>query len=163
MLDVLRAWDLAQEDFLILDPEETLASAVEKLLFRMEACSTPCGIVQDKNGRFLGTLSSHRALRAMGEGIQSVGALAARGVDTDKAVHAACRVVGGHTVREHMYTKALEVEPSATVEELLRLFAGTTAHFAVVTDAGRALGLLELDDMFRMLAKDMIAEIPLEV
>ena len=32
MLDLLRAWDLAQEDLLILRPDEDLASAVRKLL-----------------------------------------------------------------------------------------------------------------------------------
>ena len=53
MLDLLRAWDLAQEDLLIFAPEDPLASAVEKLLARMEAGGgTPCGIVQDANGRF---------------------------------------------------------------------------------------------------------------
>ena len=35
MLDLLRAWDLAQEDLLIFAPEDPLASAVEKLLARM--------------------------------------------------------------------------------------------------------------------------------
>ena len=59
MLDLLRAWDLAQEDLLILRPDEDLASAVRKLLERAESHpGSPCGIVEDENGRFLGTLST---------------------------------------------------------------------------------------------------------
>lgn len=162
MLDLLRAWDLAQEDLLILDPDESLCSAVKKLLDRKESGrGAACGIVQDGNGRFLGTLSTHRALRAIGQGIQRVGAFSSSpDVDMDKAVHAVCHMVGGHTVRDHMYTKALEVPPSTTVHELLRRFADNTAHFAVVTEAGRALGLLELDDIFRMFAQEMISDKP---
>lgn len=164
MLDMLRAWDLAQDELLILSPNESLASAVAKLLARL-GHGAPCGIVQDEGGRFLGTLSTHRALRAIGESIQSLGAMkAGRGVvDTDKAVHAACRVVGAHTVREHMYTKTLEVPPSATVSEVLQRFAGNTAHYVVVTEAGKALGLLELDDLFKTFAQDMCSENPLEM
>lgn len=162
MLDLLRAWDLAQEDFLIFDPEELLASAVKKLLEHMETGKgANCGIVQDKNGLFLGTLSTHRALRAIGETLQTTGALAASPeVDMNKAVHAACRMVGGHTVRAHMYTKALEVAPHTPVPELLKRFAGNTAHYAVVTEAGRALGLLDLDDIFKAFAQDMLSSKP---
>ena len=163
MLDLLRAWDLAQEDLLIFAPEDPLASAVEKLLARMEAGGgTPCGIVQDANGRFLGTLSTHRALRAIGQAIQTVGAFeASPQVDTDRAVHAVCRMVGGHTVRDHMFTRVLEVAPHTPLPEILRRFADNMGHFAVVTEAGRALGLLELDDVFKTFAASMLSERPI--
>jgi signal-transduction protein with cAMP-binding, CBS, and nucleotidyltransferase domain len=82
------------------------------------------------------------------------------GVDAKKAVHAVCHVAGGHTVRQHMYTEALEVSPQTPIHELLRMFAGNTAHFVVVTEAGRALGLLELDDIFKFFAHEMLSEKP---
>lgn len=162
MLDLLRAWDLAQEDLLIFAPEDPLASAVEKLLARMEAGGgTPCGIVQDANGRFLGTLSTHRALRAIGQAIQTVGAFeASPQVDTDRAVHAVCRMVGGYTVADHMYTKSLQVPPSMPLHEILRRFADSMGHFAVVVEAGKALGLLELDDIFKTFAQEMLSDKP---
>lgn len=165
MMDLLRAWDLAQDDLLLLAPDESLHSAVKKLLKRKESgVGAACGIVQDSNGRFVGTLSTHRALRAIGHNIQNVGAFSSSPeVDVDKAVHAVCRMVGGHTVRDHMYTKALEVSPSTTIHELLRRFADTTAHFAVVTEAGRPLGLLELDDVFKFFASEMLSEKPVAV
>lgn len=165
MMDLLRAWDLAQDDLLLLTPDESLKSAVRKLMARKEAGDgAPCGIVQDSNGRFLGTLSTHRALRAIGNNLQNIGAFSSSpDVDVDKAVHAVCRMVGGHAVRDHMYTKALEVSPSTTVHELLRRFADTTAHFAVVTEAGKALGLLELDDIFKFFASEMLSEKPVAV
>ncbi len=157
MLDRLRAWDIAQEDLLILHPNDTLFSAVEKLLERAQnGVRTPCGIVQDKNGRFLGTLSTHRALRAMGHELQKSGAFKAQGVDVQKAVRAVCHLVGGHTVGDHMYDKALEVKPSMPAHELLKLFSTNTAHFAVVTEAGKALGLIELDDIFKTFAGEML-------
>ena len=34
-------------------------------------------------------------------------------------------------------------------------------HFAVVTEAGRALGLLELDDVFKTFAASMLSEKPI--
>ena len=152
MLDLLRAWDLAQEDLLIFAPEDPLASAVEKLLARMEAGGgTPCGIVQDANGRFL----------AIGQAIQTVGAFeASPQVDTDRAVHAVCRMVGGHTVADHMYTKSLQVPPSMPLHEILRRFADSMGHFAVVVEAGKALGLLELDDIFKTFAQEMLSDKP---
>ena len=96
MLDLLRAWDLAQEDLLILRPDEDLASAVRKLLERAESHpGSPCGIVEDENGRFLGTLSTHRALRAIGGAIEKAGIFeSSRQIDVDRAVHALCRMVG---------------------------------------------------------------------
>lgn len=161
MMDLLRAWDLAQENLLIFDPEESLSSAVEKLLDRMEkGGGTPCGIVQDQNGRYLGTLSAHRALRAIGQAIQHVKAFDTPGVNIDEAVHAVCRMVGGHTVREHMYTKSLQVPPRMPLHELLRSFADNTGHFAVVVEAGKALGLLELDDIFKTFAQEMLSDKP---
>ena len=162
MLELLRAWDLAQEDILILDPEESLASAVRKLLERLEQRrGTTCAIVQDAAGRFLGTLSAHRALRAMGGEAQASGAFRnTPGVDAEKAMHAICHVAGGHTVRQHMYTRALETPPQTPVYDLLRRFAGNTSHFIVVTEAGRALGLLELDDVFKTFAREMLSSSP---
>jgi CBS-domain-containing membrane protein len=162
MLELLRAWDLVQEDILILDPEESLASAVKKLLERLEqGRGTPCAIVQDAGGRFLGTLSTHRALRAMGGEVEASGAFRnTPGVDEEKAVHAACHMAGGRTVRQHMYTGALEIPPRTPVHDLLRRFAGNTAHFIVVTEAGRALGLLELDDVFKIFAREMLNSSP---
>ncbi len=159
MLDRLRAWDIAQEDLLILHPEDTLRSAVEKLLERAhKGVRTPCAIVQNSSGHFLGTLSTHRALRAMGHELQKSGAFKAQGVDVQKAVRAVCRLVGGHTVADHMYDKALEVKPSMPVHELLKLFSANTAHFAVVTEAGKALGLIELDDIFKTFAGEMLGD-----
>ena len=157
MLDLMRAWDLAQEDLLLFDPEDSLSSAAQKLLQRREnGVPTPCGIVQDANGRFLGTLSTHRVLRAIGKAIDDVGAFKPSAeVDMERAVHAACHLVGGEPVKKHMYTKAMEVSPRTTLPELLHRFAATTAHFAVVTEAGRALGLLDLDDIFKNFALEM--------
>ena len=163
MLDLLRAWDLAKEDLLLLHPDDDLASAVKKLLERAETHSgSPCGIVQDENGRFLGTLSTHRALRAIGAAIEEAGIFASsRQINMDRAVHALCRMVGGHTVRDHMYTKVLEVAPHTPLPEILRRFADSMGHFAVVTEAGRALGLLELDDVFKTFAASMLSEKPI--
>lgn len=163
MLDLMRAWDLAQEDFLVLRPEDPLSKAVRQLLEQMNTSTGPrCAIVQDAQGRFVGTLSTHRALRAMGQELEKVGAFRfATNVDSDKAVRAVCRMVGSHTVEQHMYTKALQVNPQTPIHELLALFANNTAHFAVVVEAGRALGILELDDIFRNLAHEMIDTMPL--
>lgn len=161
MLDLLRAWDLAQEDLLIFAPEESLASAAGKLLDRLEhGKGTPCGIVQDENGRFLGTLSTHRALRAVGQALQNVKAFDTPGVNIDEAVHAVCHMVGGHTVADHMYTKSLQVPPSLPLHEILSRFADNTGHFAVVIEAGKALGLLELDDIFKTFAQEMLNDKP---
>ena len=167
MLNTLRAWDIAQDDLLILHPDESLASAVKKLQERAEHHSgSPCGIVQDDAGRFLGTLSTHRALRAIGAALTDAHLLNAgrdqhdQG-DIDRAVHALCRMVGGHTVRDHMYTKVLEVAPQTSIPEILRRFANGMGHFAVVTEAGRAIGLLELDDVFKTFAADMLSATPL--
>ena len=163
MLDLLRAWDLAQEALLRLHPDEDLASAVRKLLERAETHpGSPCGIVEDENGRFLGTLSTHRALRAIGGAIEKAGIFESRRqIDVDRAVHARSRMVGGHTVREHMYTRVLEVAPHTPLPEILRRFADNMGHFAVVTEAGRALGLLELDDVFKTFAASMLSETPI--
>ena len=160
MLEVLRAWDLAQEDLLIFSPDDNLVHAARKLLDRKEqGGGTPCGIVQDSTGRFLGTLSTHRLLRAIGQAIEEVGAFdPAPNVDMDRAVNASCHLVGGQTVRQHMYTKALQVSPRTTLPELLHSFARSTAHFAVVVEAGRALGLLDLDDIFKNFALEMCDE-----
>lgn len=162
MLDLLRAWDLAQEELLVFAPEDTLASAVKQLLRRLEVGrGTPCGIVQDGNGRFLGTLSTHRALRIIGQAIQKVGAFeSSPQVDMDRAVHAVCRMVGGHTVAEHMYTKSLQVPPSMPLHEILRSFADSMGHFAVVVEAGKALGVLDLDDIFKTFAQEMLSDRP---
>ena len=163
MLDLLRAWDLAQEDLLILRPDEDLASAVRKLLERAESHpGSPCGIVEDENGRFLGTLSTHRALRAIGGAIEKAGIFeSSRQIDVDRAVHALCRMVGGHTVRDHMFTRVLEVAPHTPLPEILRRFADNMGHFAVVTEAGRALGLLELGDAFKPFAAAVLSGRPI--
>lgn len=79
----------------------------------------------------------------------------------DRAVHALCRMVGGHTVRDHMFTRVLEVAPHTPLPEILRRFADNMGHFAVVTEAGRALGLLELDDVFKTFAASMLSERPI--
>jgi len=164
MLDLLRAWDVAQEDMLVFDPEEKLCEAVKKLLARKETGKgSACGVVQDKQGRFLGTLSTHRALRTIGHALHDVGSLHAGAVDQDRAVHAVCHMVGGYSVGDCMYTKTLQVPPATTVQELLRLFARTTAHYAVVVDAGRALGLLDLDDIFKTFAREMLSQNPVPI
>ena len=60
-----------------------------------------------------------------------------------------------------MFTRVLEVAPHTPLPEILRRFADNMGHFAVVTEAGRALGLLELDDVFKTFAASMLSERPI--
>ena len=157
MFDVLRAWDLAQEDFLVLKPEQSLSSAVELMLRSIEQGKPDCAIVLGENDRYLGTLSTHRILREIGKEITNLGAFSnSPKTNTSRAVQAACQIVGNESVKKYIYTKSLEIAPQTSLAELLKLFSDTTAHIAVVTEAGRALGILQLDDIFKNFAAEML-------
>ncbi len=160
MLELMRAWDIAQEDVIMVRPKDPLAKAVEKLLERRRQGRPPyCALVVDDHGRYLGTLSTHRALRAIGQNLEKQGVFSpSPHLDSDKATRAVCRMVGTQTVEKHMYTKSLQISPQTTVPELLRLFSDNTGHFAVLVEAGRALGIVELDDIFNLLAPEMVEE-----
>ncbi len=141
-----RAWDIVREEFPKLREDDSLAEAMRKL----SSCVGPgggggagclCALVYDERDMLRGALSVWDTVRFMEDSLLRSGSL--RGIEEDgfdRIYRNACKVAGSTKVRDVMDRDMTQV-----------------GSYAVVTEAGKVLGVIMINDVFREISGEIIS------
>lgn len=160
-----RAWDIVREEFPKLREDDSLAEAMRKL----SSCVGPdggggagclCALVYDERDMLRGALSVWDTVRFMEDSLLRSGSL--RGIEEDgfdRIYRNACKVAGSTKVRDVMDRDMTQVAPDDPLLVVLESFVKKGRSYAVVTEAGKVLGVIMINDVFREISGEIISRV----
>lgn len=160
-----RAWDIVREEFPTLREDDSLAEAMRMLTACVGSeggigAGCLCALVYDERDMLRGALSVWDTVRFMEDSLLRSGSL--RGIEDDgfdRIYRNACKVAGSTKVRDVMDRDMTRVAPDDPLLVVLESFVKKGRSYAVVTEAGKVLGVIMINDVFREISGEIISRV----